>query len=194
MNIDTTSTEFFERKYRADVDPWRFASSPYERNRYSTILHAIAYRRYGKAFEPGCSIGELTSELASICDEVEAIDIAPSAVVQARKRCRELPNVRIACGTLGDRRFSGALDRSVLSEICYYFEEHELKAIAGRLVRQLNPGGVLLAAHWLGESRDHILSGHRVHRILRETNANAGLAWEHSALHSGFRLDRWVKR
>ena len=42
-------------------------------------------RRYRRAFEPGCSIGALTRHLALICDQVEAMDIAPSAVFIARE-------------------------------------------------------------------------------------------------------------
>ncbi len=75
MSESTTSAEFFETKYRDSPDPWDFAGSAYERYRYETIIAALDTRQYGNAFEPGCSVGELTYRLAGRCHHVEAMDI-----------------------------------------------------------------------------------------------------------------------
>jgi len=64
----TTSPEFFERKYLLDEDPWHFATSAYERQRYDELISALKGPRYKQAFEPGCSIGVFTERLANICD------------------------------------------------------------------------------------------------------------------------------
>ena len=190
MNIETTSREFFDRMYRRDADPWQFASSDYELGRYDAIFHALAHRRYLHAFEPGCSVGVLTARLATICNRVDAIDIAPAAVELARQRCSNLANVFIAVGKLPDELPGESFDLIVFSEIGYYFEETALRAIADALVRGLLPHGVLLAAHWRGASQDHLLSGDRVHEVLRAT---IGLTLEHSEIREGFRLDRWTR-
>ena len=42
--------------------------------------------RFRRAFEPGCSTGVLTAELAARCDEVVALDVAAPAVERARSR------------------------------------------------------------------------------------------------------------
>jgi SAM-dependent methyltransferase len=198
MNASTTSREFFDRKYRADDDPWSFASSAYELGRYDATMRAVEHRRYQRAFEPGCAIGVLTARLAAICDRVDAMDISPAAVEQARERCRNLPNVKTTCGALPGFLPAGNFDLVVFSEVGYYFEEDALRRLAEELVDRICTCGVLLAAHWLGSSKDHLLQGDRVHKILGSID---GLALELSERHhnfgsdeAGFRLDRWVRR
>ena len=54
MNLAATTActpETFEARYRADTDPWRFATSTYERERYATTMDALRRDRYGDAFE-----------------------------------------------------------------------------------------------------------------------------------------------
>ena len=189
-NTDTTTAAFFESKYHENPDPWNFAASPYEQNRYDAILHALAGRRYARAFEPGCSIGVLTERLAPICDAVEAVEISPSAAAQAMQRCRHLPHVHVQAGGLTDAIPAGDFDLIVLSEIGYYFHDEHLREISIRLVDRLRTGGTLLAAHWLGFSKDHLLSGDRVHEILGGLD---GLYPERSDRHTGFRLDTWSR-
>jgi SAM-dependent methyltransferase len=190
MSRDRTSREFFEKKYRGGADPWGFASSSYELRRYGAILAALSGRRYARALEPGCSIGVLTAGLAGLCDQVEASDISPSAVEQARTRCASLKNVHLTCGSLEDAVPGGEFDLIVLSEIGYYFEEAQLAEIAEGLRGRLVRGGTLLAAHWLGRSQDHVLSGDRVHEVLTRLT---GMQWELAERYEGFRLDRWSK-
>jgi protein-L-isoaspartate O-methyltransferase len=190
MKPDTTSQEFFEGKYRQQHDPWDFACSSYEHQRYDAIVHALAHRRYEDAFEPGCSIGVLTARLAAICGRVHAMEIAPTAVQQARIRCKDFPNVEITCGAIPALLPSGTFDLIVLSEIGYYFTEDRLRALGMTLTERLRKPGILLAVHWLGRSEDRVLSGDRVHGILGNLD---GLVHEHSERHAGFRLDRWVR-
>jgi predicted TPR repeat methyltransferase len=188
-----TSEAFFERKYRADADPWNFATSPYEQQRYEIILRAIDHRRYHRALEPGCSVGVLTCGLASICDEVEAFDIAPSAVAAARERCTGMNNVHLSCKPLSEDRSAGPFDLIVLSEIGYYFEVVELRRIAISLMARLLEGGVIIAAHWLGTSSDHFLAGDAVHDVLRSAFEQEDLVLELADSYPGFRMDRWTK-
>ena len=188
--MDTTSSEFFEEKYRGSVDPWQFAASEYELGRYEAILRALRPRRYRRAFEPGCSIGVLTEGLAGLCEQVEAVDLSETAVRRAQERCSAWPQVQVRTGTLPDALPAGVFDLVVLSEIGYYFDEAALERVATLLVSRLEPGGVLLAAHWLGFSEDHILSGDRVHEVLGTV---PGLALDHAARMTGFRLDRWTR-
>ena len=71
-------------------------------------------------FEPGCSIGVLTERLARICDQVEAMDISPTAVARTRDRCGLLQNVTVSHGALPVDLPTGYFDLIVLSEIGYY--------------------------------------------------------------------------
>jgi SAM-dependent methyltransferase len=187
---DTSSEEFFEQKYAAAVDPWAFETSRYERERYGTIISALGDRRYKRAFEPGCSIGILTRDLADLCDRVEAIDISSRAVARARERCCGLDNVKIAQGKLPDAIPPGSFDLIVLSEIGYYFAPEVLLEIASQLVARLTSNGVLLAAHWLGRSPDHQLGGDEVHALLGSIPEIERTLAER---HEGFRLERWTR-
>ena len=164
--MSTTSRDFFEAMYRVDADPWSFATSRYEQERYRTLLGHIPPGRFAQVFEAGCSIGELTAGLASRCGEVFAIDIAQPAVERARLRCQPFPNVTIERATLPAELPEGPFDLVVFSEIGYYFTAVALAELAAGLAQRLAPGGLLLAGHWTGHSKDHVLGGTQVHSII----------------------------
>jgi hypothetical protein len=88
--IDSTSAEFFDRKYRSNTDPWNFAKSEYERARYNAIVAELNGRIYERGFEPGCSIGVLTMLLADYCLMSAAVQAATSRKRTVRIRVREL--------------------------------------------------------------------------------------------------------
>jgi SAM-dependent methyltransferase len=187
---DTTSAEFFEAKYREQADPWDFARSEYELQRYDATIAALGNRRFAKAFEPGCSVGVLTERLAAMCAEVEAIDFSETAVAEAAKRCAHLSGVKVQCISLPDRMPVIGFDLMVLSEIGYYFTPDEWQDVSSRIISDMDAGATLLAVHWLGHSDDHCMNGEQVHEIL---SANERLSLEHSERHSQFRLDRWTR-
>ena len=166
-DLNPSSQEFFEEMYSRNADPWNFAGDAYEHSRYDALLTALTGRHYGRAFEPGCSIGVLTEGLAPLCDELLAIDLSETAIAQARERCLAFSNVRFAVASIYDVD-PGPLDLLVLSEIGYYFESSDLRAWADKLLASLLPGGIVLACHWLGSSPDHQLTGDEVHAILQE--------------------------
>jgi trans-aconitate methyltransferase len=180
--------EAFEERYRTDPDPWRFATSTYERERYAITLESLTHDRYTNAFEPGCSIGELTVLLAPRCDRLLATDVSPTAVEKARQRCTGYDNVLVECGDVRTVALDEPLDLIVLSELAYYFEAQQLEVISHRLAGALDEGGTLLAVHWLGESADHVLHGDEAHAILLRS-----LPLRHviAKRYPGFRLDLW---
>ena len=188
MIPDTTSPAFFDEKYRADPDPWSFASNGYELGRYQAIVGALGRRQFRHAFEPGCSIGILTAMLATRCGCVDALDISSAAAEQARQRCLSLPNVRVASGSLSDSLPDGPFDLVIFSELGYYFEPEALRLTASAIVDRMVPGGLLVAAHWLGSSPDHVMSGDAVHSILGELD---DVVLHSAQTYEGFRLDCW---
>ena len=185
-----TSQQFFEQIYLRSADPWDFAASDYEQQRYSSVVRALGNGRYARAFEPGCSIGVLTEKLANHCDLVEAMEISPTAVARARERCSGLTNVRITQGSLPEAIPAGTFDLIAFCEIGYYFDSSSLTDIAGTLFNRLNQGGVFLAEHWLGVSKDHVLSGDRVHELLASVGGRPNGNGERF---EGFRMDRWTR-
>jgi cyclopropane fatty-acyl-phospholipid synthase-like methyltransferase len=185
-----SSSAFFEAKYQGNADPWNFASNAYEQRRYDAIIRAIAHCRYDQAFEPGCSIGVLTERLAAHCDAVHAIDFSPSACAQAVARCAHLPQVEVHCAGFPEGTPAKQFDLLILSEIGYYFTAEEWKLITTGIIDSMPRGASVLAAHWLGQSQDHRMSGDEVHAILL---ANRNLRVELTQRNADLRLNRLVR-
>ena len=103
-----------------------------------------------------------------------------------------MPDANQRCGYSGcaARSFvpDGAFDLIVLSEIGYYFNAGDLSAMVSQFVARLAEEGVLLSAHWLGCSHDHLLSGDQVHGIIGNI---PGLAPVVSQRQQEFRIDLW---
>ena len=140
----------FEEKYRSERDPWQFATSPHEQRRYALTVAMLPARRFASAFEPGCSIGELTARLAPRCDHLLAIDASPTAVARARERCRGLDHVEVMVGELPQAWPTGVFDLVVLSELGYYFTAAHWARLVERAGAALADHGALLAVHWRG--------------------------------------------
>jgi hypothetical protein len=162
MIADPTSAEAFEERYRAAADPWDFGGSAYEQGRYDAILAALGRRHYHRAYEPACSVGELTVLLAARCSRLRAVDVSATAVARAIQRCGHLPHVDLAVASVADDPLE-AHDLVVFSEVGYYFEINALDRVIERLAASVVPGGELVGCHWLGDSADHRLHGSTVH-------------------------------
>jgi SAM-dependent methyltransferase len=181
----------FERRYQLNPDPWNFAHSPYEQERYAIMLRTLGRARYETAYEPGCSIGEFTALLAPRCQRIFASDISPSAVAAARKRCAAHAHVDITVGALPDQISGGRFDLIVFSELGYYFSEPQLQQIGASLYERLLPGGELMAVHWLGNSADHVLHGNDVGQILGDCLSPYQATERIERIEAGFRIDLW---
>jgi trans-aconitate methyltransferase len=182
------SKEFFESRYEASSDPWQFASSAYELARYQTTLESLSRGRYRRAFEPGCSVGVLTAQLAPRVRHLIACDLSDAAVARAKERCRDSPHVEIYQGDVAAGPPRGTFDLMVFSELGYYFSVDQLRALVNRLADGLESGGEFLAVHWLGHSADHLLHGDAVHEVLGEA---LPCDWLGGSRHAGFRIDAW---
>ena len=185
-----SSPGFFEAKYQKKADPWSFSSDAYELGRYRALLAALEHRRYRHAYEPGCSIGVLTEQLASLCDRVDAIDFSPTASSHARTRCAGLPHVQVRCAAVPEDAPPTGYDLLVLSEIGYYFLPDEWARLSAGLIAAMPSGSTVLAAHWLGESRDHRMTGEQVHEVLL---ANPCLRVDLAQRTPTLRLERLVR-
>lgn len=133
---------YFERKYAADPDPWRFASSAYEATKYEATLRALPRSTYGRALEIGCSIGVLSERLADRCASLLAVDVVDGAVAQARERCRHLGQVRIERRQVPDQFPTGRFDLVLISEVGYYLSRPDLLMTIDRVRGVLEPGGI----------------------------------------------------
>ena len=144
---ETIQPDYFDGLYANDPDPWRFATSDYERDKYAATLAALPDRRFRAGLEVGCSIGVLTRQLAPRCDTLLALDVAEAALAQARARC---PDVRFERRVIPSEWPVGRFDLIVFSEMLYYLDAAAIRATAGKAMAALQPGGSILMVHYLG--------------------------------------------
>lgn len=156
---------YFDEMYKADPDPWQFESSWYERRKYALTMAALPERRYHSAFEPGCSIGVLSSLLAKRCDLLLATDIVPDVLERARERCRASAGAHVEARAIPEEWPTGPFDLIVLSEIAYYFDRLTLERIISRVLSTSTPAATVVAVHWRGTT-NYPLSGDQVHEII----------------------------
>ncbi|MEW1612713.1 MULTISPECIES: SAM-dependent methyltransferase [unclassified Streptomyces] len=159
--------------YRDAPDPWHLAERWYERRKYDLTVASLPLPRYRRAFEPACSVGELTVRLAERCDQVVACDRVGSAVATARERTFGLPDVDVRRLTVPAEWPPGSFDLIVLSELLYYFDARTLQDVLSRTVGALEPGGTLVTVHWNHPVPDHRGTGSTLAEIV---GSSPGLA------------------
>ncbi len=120
MTTVSLGRAYFEDLYASDADPWRFATSGYEREKYDATLAALPKARYASGLEIGCSIGILTRRLAARCDRLLATDIAEEPLREARRRSADAPWVEFDRSAAPSEWPEGTFDLIVLSEVVYY--------------------------------------------------------------------------
>ena len=148
----------FDAKYRADADPWNYASSWYERRKYAVTLASLPRQRYRAVWEPGCSIGELTALLAARADHVDASDTSAVALAAARHRLEHVGGITLTRAALPAGPPGTGYDLVVMSEVLYYLNEADRERSL-RVVEQVMPAGDLVVVHWRHHPDDAWASG-----------------------------------
>lgn len=166
VSTEGTPGAYFEKMYRDTPDPWHLAERWYERRKYDLTMASLPLPRYHRAFEPACSVGELTVRLAERCDRVVACDRVESAVATARSRTSALPHVEVHAMTIPGQWPPGRFDLVVLSELLYYFDTPTLRSVLDLAVDTLEPGGTLVTAHWNHAVPDHRGTGSTIARTV----------------------------
>lgn len=151
-HVDTVPPDYFTDLYASNPDPWGFATSPYEQEKYEATLASLPRETYAAALEIGCSIGVLTQRLAQRCTTLLALDVAPSALDTARARCADLSHVRFERAAIPAEWPAGRFDLIVLSEVLYFLSRDDIAASVALMRAALKPDGHLLLVHWLGET------------------------------------------
>ena len=154
-------TDYFDALYDRHNDPWKFESRWYERRKRAITVASLPHERYATALEIGCSIGVLSTDIATRVDSLLAVDLSSAAIDRARER--ELPNVTFEVMDVAARFPDGEFDLIVLSEVGYYLSSDDLARLLENARSHLSPGGTLLACHWRHPVADYPLSGDEVH-------------------------------
>ncbi len=182
---------YFSRIYARQSDPWKFASSEYERQKYDVTLASLPGPRYQNALEIGCSIGVLTSRLAQRTHHLLAVDVSDRALEQARQRCAQFPHVSFQKLQVPQQMPEGTFDLVVVSEVAYYWRQADLELAADRIAAQQQPGAHLILVHLTEPVRDYPLTGDAVHDYW---TGRPEWTTIHSERHDRFRLDVLEKR
>jgi 2-polyprenyl-3-methyl-5-hydroxy-6-metoxy-1,4-benzoquinol methylase len=161
--------DYFEDRYAREADPWRFATSHYEHEKYDATLSALPRARYARGLEIGCSIGVLTRRLATRCDRLLATDVAERPLREARLRSADAPWVEFSRSAAPAEWPEGTFDLILLSEVVYYLNRADVDLLSERIVGSLIPQGDLVLVHWTGKT-DYPLSGDEAsERLLEKT-------------------------
>lgn len=164
------TTGKFEALYQRDPDPWRYASSAYERDKYAATLAACGPGPF-TALELGGSIGIFTAALAPLCRALVSVDAAPTAVREARRRMAGADHVEVILGEIPEAVPKREYDLIVASEILYYLEPAALQATLAMVAERLRPGGRLVAVHWRPAGPERPFTAEEVHTRLGDHTA-----------------------
>jgi SAM-dependent methyltransferase len=199
MNLaksQSLTTDFFEDLYRQDPDPWQFATSEYEAQKYATTMAALPRDRYGSGFEIGGSIGILTEQLASKCQKLLSVDVSTIAQAQAIDRCAHLDNIDFQLMSVPQQFPTVDFDLIILSEVGYYWCWEDLKIAQNLMLDRLRSAGHLLIVHWIVDARILPLTGDEVHDAFIELTTAARehrLKQLKSVTNDRYRLDLFEK-
>jgi trans-aconitate methyltransferase len=181
-------TEAFEAKYRADPDPWRTLTDPYESRKRERTLAACGPGPFSSACDLGAGTGVLAAALAPRCNRLLALDGAPTAVAEAQRRLASFPHAEARLATLPDGLPTGPLDLVVASEILYYLDDGTFSMVLDWLPNALTHGGRAVAVHWTGSAPDLRRSADEVGTALA-TTPGLRMIEDGAQANEGFRLD-----
>ncbi|KQT50268.1 methyltransferase type 12 [Methylobacterium sp. Leaf456] len=136
--------------YATEADPWQFATSPYERDKYAATLAALPRPHYASALEVGCSIGVFTHQLCPRCDALIGLDVVPSVLDAARKRCADCLNAQFQLAAVPGNWPDGRFDLILISEVAYYLDRADLARLVARVRGSVLPEADIVLVHWLG--------------------------------------------
>jgi predicted TPR repeat methyltransferase len=159
--IHQKAEAFFEELWKRG-DPWRFESSEFEKVKYEIEIESLRGRRYPRVLEIGCGAGWFTRSLATIADQIVAVDISPTAI--ARAVTLGLHGVDFKVANIMEynlRAEGGPWDLVVMNEtICYLgwlYSFFDVAWLGAELFAATASGGQLLMANTCGGVNDYLL-------------------------------------
>ena len=187
----TRNVAYFEKLYTANPDPWNFADSAFEQQKYFATINMLGGRHFSRGLEIGCSIGVLTKLLAEHCDKLLAVDFVAQALVQAAARCAGESHVTFECMRVPQTWPAGQFDLIVLSEILYFLQPADIACLAALANDSLMAGGALLLVNYT-EDIDEPCSGEEAAEIFMRAVAPATICVD-QRVEKSFRIDLITK-
>jgi SAM-dependent methyltransferase len=159
--LATTARSFFEDLWRHG-DYWQLERCELNQASFARQRALLEDRRYQRALELGCGAGLFTTQLAEISDHVTALDVAPSAIEQARARGLDPKAVDFRIANIMDFDYHAEepWDLIVMSETIYYlgwlYPMYQVCWLGSALFGATTEGGRLLMADTYGARKDYI--------------------------------------
>jgi len=163
--------------------------SPGEARKHRLVVRLLSREKYRRAFQSSCSTGALTELLAPRCERLVACDSSTEAIESTCRRLLGQSNVELHAATLPGWWPSGRFDLIVLSDFAPCGGEDQLASVVDDLIGVLEPGGDLLAAHWLRSPSEQWTGGAQVHRAVAERLGPPQLS---RVSVGGFLIERWT--
>jgi 2-polyprenyl-3-methyl-5-hydroxy-6-metoxy-1,4-benzoquinol methylase len=115
--------ETLERTFQEQTDPWGFAASRFEQERFALMVGLLQTVPHETILEVGCAEGDFTEQLVGIAKQVTAIDLSGEAIARARLRA---PQARYIVTKIEDYQPQGTkFDVVVCGEMLYYISDKE---------------------------------------------------------------------
>ncbi|WP_322034129.1 SAM-dependent methyltransferase [Paraburkholderia sp. J76] len=184
---------YFDDKFAASPDPWRYRYSWYEARKRALLLASLPREHYRSGFEPACAIGALSADLACRCDHLLCGDFSPRAVEAAQARLASLTNVRVQTLTMPIDWPAGQFDLIVVSEFAYYLDAGDCTTLAMLAASSLAADGTLACCHWRHGGETWMLQSAEVHGIFARAASNALLHEVARIEDADFLLDVWSR-
>lgn len=165
--------------YQERKDPWGLNSPRfrYQQTKYATMLSLLPSRRYKRALDLGCGLGNLTRRLGNHADQVLGIDVSYVAIAQATRETTEHSNVRFQQGDVLNlsRDLDNGFDLVVIADTLYYLSplsDEVLHTARERVAQLLVPGGILLLVnHFILNLDPGSRWSPKIHRAFRSAPA-----------------------
>jgi SAM-dependent methyltransferase len=182
----------FELLHQQSADPWSVLGSWYERRKRAITLAALPEHHLGAVLDVGCSVGVLTADLAARARRVIAVDRSEAALAHAARRLAGVENVQLLRMRVPEQWPGGSFDTIVLSEVCFFLDEAELRSLAVRAFDALRGRGSLLMVHWRHAMVGWRLDADAVHGSFERFGHEHGYRIATHLVDQDFRLDLQV--
>ena len=161
--------------YEERKDPWGLDSPHfrYQQIKYAAMLSLLPSRRYKRALDLGCGLGNLTRRLCNHADYVLGIDVSRVAIAQARRETTEQSNLQFQQGDALNlsRDLDNGFDLVVIADTLYYLSplsDEVLQTVRERVIELLVPGGILLLVnHFTLHFDPGSRWSRKIHRVFR---------------------------
>lgn len=118
------------------------------RQKVATLIHST-----DRVLECACGAGMLSVPIAKNCHELIATDYSAGMLTQAKKACKNLPNVQFAKANILQLEYEDASFDKVVAGNVIHLLDHPKTAIE-ELLRVCKPGGTLIIPTYINIERN----------------------------------------